>query len=529
MKTTKINRRSFIGGSVGIGALMAGNAMNIRSETQKRPNVIILHIDDVAYNQLGCYGGNVLTPHMDSIARDGMKFNRYYLCCSVCTPSRYSIVTGKYPSRSPNLQRQQPPGTPANVTWNTNLSPGEENTATVMRKNGYATGIVGKWHLGVPRLEQFPSHSDRWPQHPELKAKLERNYDKVRNHILETSGFDYAESIYSGNILDVPLPPRLQHHNQEWITAGALNFIDKNKDRPFYLYFNSTVPHVPDLPDPLFSLRADPRITPKGYLDEVPDVQPSRQSVLDRCKEAGMFVERDDPAFPEEKEMGTVCMTWLDDGIGAILKRLDDHGLAENTIVILASDNGVRGKNTLYDAGLRLPGAIRWPGRVPAGTEVEEFVSNIDWAVTMFDLCGITPPENMHLDGLSIAPLFINPETQLRDSVYMEQGYGRGVATKKWKYIAIRYSPKLLEQITPENRKEFHLNGSRNTIDARYWADRDYPGYFDYDQLYDLETDPGEQKNLAGNPRYSQVLNEMKDRLRNYCEKLPHSFGEFTE
>lgn len=128
-------------GSVGLGAL---SVMNAHSETPKRPNVIILHIDDQSYGQIGCYGGNVLTPHMDSLARDGMKFNRYYLCCSVCTPSRYSLVTGKYPTRCPSLQRRQPPGTPANVTWNTRLNPGEENTATVMRRNGYATGFVGK-------------------------------------------------------------------------------------------------------------------------------------------------------------------------------------------------------------------------------------------------------------------------------------------------------------------------------------------------------------------------------------------------
>ncbi len=530
MVSENLSRRSFLetGAGAGIGAMIAGNAQNARTETRKRPNVIILHIDDMAQYQIGCYGGNVVTPHMDSLARDGMKFDRYYLCCSVCTPSRYSIVTGKYPSRSPNLQRQQPPGTPANITWNTTLIPGEENTATVMHRNGYATGVVGKWHIGGPRLEQFPGHSDKWPQHPELKAKLERNYESICNHIRETSGFDYAESIYAGNIFDIPLPRRLQHHNQEWITAGALDFIDQNKDRPFYLYFNTTVPHVPDLPDPLDSLRADPRITPKGYLEKVPDVQPSRQSVLDRCAAAGMFVEHDDPAFLEEKKMGTVCMTWVDDAVGAILKRLDDHSIAEDTIVILASDNGVRGKNSLYDAGLRLSGIIRWPGRVPAGTVSGEFVSNIDWAATMFDLCGISPPVDMPLDGLSIAPLFEKRNSPLRDSVYMEQGFGRAVATKRWKYIAIRYSPEIFEQITSKNRTEFQMNGSRNTIDTRYWADRDYPAYFDYDQLYDLEIDPDEQRNLAGNPKYAAVLNNMKERLREYCLQLPHSFGEFT-
>jgi arylsulfatase A-like enzyme len=196
--------------------------------------------------------------------------------------------------------------------------------------------------------------------------------------------------------------------------------------------------------------------------------------------------------------------------------------------VILASDNGVRGKNSLYDAGLRLPGIIRWPGHVPAGVESEEFVTNLDWAATMFDLCGITPPADMQLDGLSIAPLFEDPSHTLHESVYMEQGYGRAVATKKWKYIAIRYAPKLLEQITPQNRKEFQMDGGRNLVDTRYWADRDYPGYFDFDQLYDLENDPDEQKNLAGDPQFAAVLNNMKERLREYCTDLPHSFGEFT-
>ena len=97
------------------------------------------------------------------------------------------------------------------------------------------------------------------------------------------------------------LPWVMRHHNQDWITSGALDFIDQNKDRPFYLYFNTIVPHVPDPPDPLGSLQADPRITPAGYLDKALTVQPSRQSVIDRCRKAGMFVEHDDPAFLDEK------------------------------------------------------------------------------------------------------------------------------------------------------------------------------------------------------------------------------------
>ena len=100
MSSQNLSRRSFLGTgtSAGIGAMIAGKAQNACTQT-RRPNVIILHIDDMAQFQIGCYGGNVLTPHMDSLARDGMKFNRYYLCCSVCSPSRYSIVTGQYPTR----------------------------------------------------------------------------------------------------------------------------------------------------------------------------------------------------------------------------------------------------------------------------------------------------------------------------------------------------------------------------------------------------------------------------------------------
>lgn len=509
MSSQNFSRREFLK-AVGVGAAaVASNPNTILArvgQTARRPNVVFIYTDDQDFNEVGCYGGAVLTPHIDSLARDGIKFSRGYISAAVCTPSRFGSLTGQYASRSKHLQEQFPPGGPARIMWNTSLSDGEITLPAVLQQNGYKTGMVGKWMQGAPKGKPVNENADH--SAPEVVRQLKDNYDQLIAAI-KSRGFDYAASAYITNIPTIGLPLSLQEHNMDWVTKGALDFIDQNKDHPFFLYMPTTLPHGPNN---LKSLKSDPRITPVGMLPRQLDVQPSRKSVLERSRAAGVA----DRLIP---------FTWLDDGVGAVLKRLDDLELAENTVVIFVSDHQSRGKLCCYE-GARVPFLVRWKGVIEGGLECDELISNVDLAPTIFDICGITPPREMHLDGRSFLPLLKGGKpADWRDSLYLEITYTRAVVSDDgWKYIALRYPEEVQKSVDGGNRREFSQDGSKN---IRYRADQHFPAYFDYDQLYNLKQDPQEQINLADNPRYEAKLGQMKAVLKEYCADLPHTFGEF--
>jgi arylsulfatase A-like enzyme len=523
MKKDKLSRRNFI---VKSGMGIAGMSLipgvlkgNILEETKriisnrfdqtKKPNIIVIYTDDQNLIDLGCFGGNVLTPNIDSFAKEGVKFTQFHVSSPVCTPSRYSMLTGRYADRSKFLLEKYPTDQPAFIRWNTFIEDGDQTLAHVLRENGYFTGIVGKWHLG-PDWEVDGKDQD--PNDPNVKDLISYSYNLFRNYILKVSGFDYAESIYGNNMHAIGIPKSMQYHNMEWVTNGALNFIDLNKDNPFFLYMATTLPHIPG---PVDSMRADPRITAEGFLDKPLKVQPSRENVFKRVKDAGL---------PEE----AAPFLWLDDGIGAVIKKIDELGLTENTIFVFASDNGgPRGKMTCYEAAANMPAIIKWKGKIKEGITSSELTSNIDVVPTILDLCNIPVPENYKTDGISWKKLIIDEDKLDRNSLYMEVIYSRAIMTKEWKYIAVRFPDDVQKEITPENRKEFSMEGKRD-ID-RYGAQNEYPAYFDDDQLYYLKDDPEEQNNLAYKPEYAGQLNEMKNLLRIYSKDLPSAFGEFKE
>lgn len=488
------------------------------ADEARRPNVLVIYTDDQDNSEVACYGGDVSTPHLDRLAAEGMRFTRYYPSSPLCTPSRYSVLTGRYASRSPWLQAYYPVTAPPVIRWNTSFVPGETTIATLLKEQGYATGMVGKWHNGLPLLETVSPSAD--PRDPQIAARIRENYRRVQDRIRQTAGFDYVESIYGDNLLWLPLPTSLQYHNQEWVTHGAIRFIEQNAARPFFLYVSTTIPHGPGA---LASLKADPRMTPAGILDEAPDVQPSRSDVLRRAEQAGY--RKDD-----YRKSGWAGIAWLDDGVGALLAKLDELGLADNTLVIFASDHARRGKMTCY-AG-PVPCIVRWNGHVQAGVVCDELISNIDVVPTVLKACRVPPPREPVIDGRSWLPLLRDPETAWRDSLFLEITSTRGVVTKNWNYVAIRYAPGIQALITPTNRREFNQEGSLyaegSPHHVRYKADQLFPGYYDDDQLYDLTEDSKQQHNLAGDPQHAGVLQEMKRRMRDYCLKLPHEFGEFT-
>ena len=190
-----------------------------------KPNILFILTDDQNPDTLGCFGGKVLTPTLDRLCRDGMKFTRAYTTSSVCTPSRYICLTGQYASRctTDRFMKQNPTGQPSNVGFNVQIEPGSWNVARVLQENGYRTGFVGKWHTGWAPLVSISPDADF--NDPVVIAKLQENQKRMCNHIQNT-GFDYAASVYRGNLADHKLS-QLKYHNMEWVTKGALEFLDR--------------------------------------------------------------------------------------------------------------------------------------------------------------------------------------------------------------------------------------------------------------------------------------------------------------
>ncbi|MFB6217980.1 MAG: sulfatase, partial [Halobacteriaceae archaeon] len=366
---------------------------------------------------------------------------------------------------------------------------------------------------------------------PEVAETIASNYRTYVTEI-ESCGFDDARSIFPRNVFGFELPESMEYHNMEWVTQGALDFIETHRDEPFFLFMAPTLPHDPWERD---QLRADPRITPSGYLEEPPDVQPPREDVIERVENSERATREPDEAelagfmTPEKVQVGRTFVSWLDDGIGAVLDRLDELGLAEDTLVIFTSDHGNRGKLTCYDGGARQPCIARWPGVITPGTTRQELVSNIDLVPTIFDIVGVGPPADYHIDGQSFVPLLTGEGDYERDSLFLEITTERAVVTDDgFKYIAVRYPPDIRAEIDDGAKYSHDCVERGENEPARFAADRDFPAYHDRDQLYDLEADPLEQTNLADDPAYRDRLAEMQDLLSVYSRDLPHEFGEFS-
>jgi len=501
----ELTRRQFMKrGSLTATGVLGGYLLSSRQEAwsaesgRRRPNVLFIITDDQNSDTIGCWGNKVLTPNIDSLARDGVRFTRAYTSTSICTPSRYVCLTGQYAGRctAPEFMRGNPPGAQSEVTFNTRLEPGGYNVGRVLHDAGYVTGAVGKWHTGSGgSFRKYPPNADM--NDPAVARILAENQARMIEQIKQR-GFDYAATIYWGNLADHKL--------------DALDFIEQNKNKPFYLHMATTLHHSPS---PLKSIGADERITPAGLLPEPLKVMPPRTGIKERLRAAGI---------PES----TAHCTWLDDGIGAVLKKIDDLGLAGDTAVFFFSDNCTFGKSTCYDGGARTPTLMRWKGHIRPGQVCDELVQNIDFVPTILDICGVKPAKEMRLDGRNLVPLLTGKETKWRDALFFELGHTRAVCTKKWKYIALRFPRQMQEAIkTGKIKPPFYCTNV--AVDLQIAASKRYPHYGDADQLYDLENDPGEKVNLAQDPKYAETLKEMKRRLSEWLATFPRPFAEFTK
>lgn len=501
-----------------------------------RPNIVLICADDLDFSEMECYRGlglpgatpfgdaAVHTPHIDSLARDGTLLTRYYATSAICTPSRYSILTGRLASRSPSILADFPPPAQATITWNARVSRDGDSMAKALRAMGYATAFVGKWHAGAPKPDFSAVAPDADPHDPAVATVAREQWQIGVDHLRDGLGFDVVDRVYFGN--KEYLPPRLQVHNLEWIAEGATAFIDAHRDEPFFLHMALTTPHGDQHTD---FLSADPLLTPAGPLERRPTVMPPRESIPDRLRAAGV-----DPA--------TAMATWIDDAVGAVLGRLDALGLADNTIVIFTGDHLGRGKYMCYE-GSRVPLIARWPGRIPTGGTSAALAANIDLAATLAELAGDPLPDDYDTDGVSFADVLLRPDHAAgREHVFLEVSNIRGVVTDRWKYIACRASEQVLaamaadaEAARREGRKRLvgwdgRVNPHAHALSEgiRYFADGAFPHYLDADQLYDLAADPWERHNVIDDPANADVLADMKRRLAEELARLPHNFGEFT-
>ena len=408
-----------------------------------RPNVVFILADDLGYRELGSYGQQLIrTPNLDQLAQQGMRLTQHYSGNAVCAPSRCVLMTGKHPghayirtNRSTPPEGQQP------------IPDSEVTLAELMRELGYVTGAFGKWGLGGPNSSGEP---------------LRQGVDRFFGYNCQAHAHSYYPSylwsddarISLGN--DPPVPghaglaqgadpndPRSydqfkgQDYAPDRINEQVLKFIQTNRDRPFFLYYPTVIPHVAlHVPDeelkPYLKLGwKDPPFTRESGRGYTPHFTP-------RAAYAAMI-------------------TRLDRYVGNVLKLLDDLQLTENTIVVFSSDNGttllkhevdyeffdsvgeLRGlKGSLYEGGVRVPGIVRWPGRVSTGSVSDRISGFEDWMPTLLDLIGASKSIPRDIDGISLAPTLLGKQQEARPFLYREfPSYGgqQSIRVGNWKAI----------------------------------------------------------------------------------------------
>jgi len=510
----------------GIPALFLWSPVSCKNQKKTdRPNILIILIDDQDMDEISAYGGKVYTPNMERLAREGIRFNKAYVSSTVCTPSRYSFLTGRYAGNSySNLYKKEVgangQGFPG---FNVALENDRMNVAHVLNQAGYATGFTGKYHL-MSKLDQpemyegaeayiegFSEGSARDAKPgPEVSEIFTHNEAWGRKY-LKHMGFQWAKNIYDGN-----LARPYAAHNPEWNTSAVLEFLDENQDKPFFLQCCPTLLHGPD--NQWVRSFDHPAYTGAGEIEAPPEVMIKRKELKEKLIELGY-----DP------ESGHWGYAWIDAMIGDILDKLDELGIAGKTLLIFAPDHGSTDKACLFGVdGAQIPLLMRWPNGIPAGIETDALVQNIDLAPTYVELAQGTFPENYKLDGQSLVPLLGDGKTDAwRDHLYFELGNARAVMTQNWKYIALRYPEQQINKIKNanyQNLPKLMAPLQRLGIGTR---GANHPGFWDEDQLYHLKKDPGEMINLAYDPDFSSQLEEMKGLLSRDINEMGRPFGEF--
>ena len=475
---------------VATAALAASLAASTLS-AQTRPNIVVILTDDLGYGDVSAYGATALkTPNIDRLAQEGLRFTDAHAPAGTCTPSRYSLLTGEYAWRKPGTGVL--PGDAALI-----IDPGRTTLPSMLRRAGYATGVVGKWHLGLgpaggpdwnhditpgpndvgfdyafimaatgdrvptvyienrrvvgldpsdPIIVSYDHPVGEWPtgrNHPEL-LKMQASHGHDQTIVNGIGRIGYVTGGRSALWIDETMADEF--------TRRAVSFIEGHRDQPFFLYFATHDPHVPRAPNSRFA--GATALGPRG----------------------DAIVEAD----------------WC---VGEILKTLDRLNLTANTLVLFTSDNGPvvddgyrddaveklgshrpggpyrGGKYSIFEAGTRVPWIVTWPGHVARGVS-DALVSQVDLLASLAAFTGQTLPDEAGPDSFDVMPALLG-QSRLRRAELVEQGGGLGLRIGTWKYIE------------PSNRPKFNVQ-TRTEL-----------GHDSMPQLYDLAADPGEMRNLA--------------------------------
>ncbi len=382
----------------------------------RRPNFVFILIDDLGWRDLGCYGSSFYeTPHLDRLAAEGMRFTDAYAACPVCSPTRASLLTGRYPARLgltdwiDNAGRLHPlRGRLVDVPYLKELRHSEPCVATSLRAAGYQTWHVGKWHLGGE------------PYYPETHG-FERNvggcdWGSPRHGYLSPWGLP--------NLPDGPAGEYLTDR----LTDEAIRLLgDRDTDRPFFLNFWHYAVHIPiqAREDCVAKYRDKARAL---RLDQTtPFVEGEPFPTLNR---RGARVQR---RVVQSDVVYAAMVENLDTNVGRLLAALDEAGLADDTVVMFTSDNGglataegsptcnhplQDGKGWMYEGGTREPFLVRWPGHVRAGSVCQTPITSPDLYPTLLELAGLPPEPEHHLDGVSFAPLLAECGPPDREAIF---------------------------------------------------------------------------------------------------------------
>lgn len=490
-------------------AALASSPFALNAAPQQPPNIVLIYADDVGYGDVSANGARAIrTPHIDRIAREGVRFTHAHSPSATCTPSRYALLTGEYAWRRPGTGVL--PGDAKLI-----IEPGRPTLPAMLRSRGYRTGVVGKWHLGLGGGD-LDWNGDIRPGPLELGFDyaflIPATGDRVPCVYVENRrvvNLDPADPIrvsfqqpFPGEPLGRTHPHLLKLHPSHghdmaivngisrigymaggrkalWkdedmaddITARALQFIERHRQEPFFLYFSTHDIHVPRVPHPRFAGRSG--MGPRG------DV-----------------------------------ILQLDWCVGEILGALDRHGLAGNTLVIFTSDNGPviddgyrdeaveklgahrpagpwrGGKYSNFEGGTRVPFLVRWPARIKRGAQSAALVSQIDLFASLARLTGATLEDTAAPDSFDNLPALLGESKRGRQHL-VEHAGSLSLIVGRWKYVAPGKGPK--------------INQNTNTE----------LGNDPQPQLYDLERDPGERFNVAArHPGRVQAMAAQLQRIR---------------
>ena len=457
-----IRRRDFVR-ALGYGTTLFGlsgrGLPKIQAAGKRPPNILLIVSDDQGYHDLGCYGNTeIKTPNLDRLAAEGVRLTDFYVTWPACTPSRGSLLTGRYPQRNGTYDMFRndkvdddylyPPQEYA-VSWEMigGMDTREVLIPRVLKEAGYRSGIFGKWDLG--QLHRF--------------LPLQRGFDEFYG--FTNTGIDYwTHERYGVPTMRRGNSPTTQDkgtYATDLFRREAVRFIRSRKNRPFFCYVPFNAPHdASNLQRPRPGVQAPVESIRKHYGPYDPEVSDTREARRKRYMAA---------------------VTCMDEAIGQILSMLEETGQADNTLVVFLSDNGGSGsadnrplrggKSQMFEGGLRVPCVMRWPGVIPAGSICREFLTSLEMFPTFCRAAGVETPAGIVLDGFDMMPVVTGRRDSPREEMFWERRGDKAARVGHWKWVDSQ-------------------RGSG---------------------LFDLSQDIGEQQDLSGEKR--DVLDHLRSRF----------------